>query len=90
MICGPQADFVDLGLEPDESPDGFADLAEDPCDVLVRTHVTFGHERARDRLCQLAHALLDACSLVRERELGPGVRESLRDRPGDRPLVRPP
>jgi hypothetical protein len=54
-----------------------ANLCEDACDVLVRAHVAGGHERARDRIGQLAHAALDPLALVGERELGAAVGEAL-------------
>ena len=79
---------MDEQVEP--AVEGLAGLAEDSGNVLVRAHVAFGDERARDRLGQLPHALLDSLTLERERELRPGVGEALRDRPGDRALVRDP
>ena len=68
--------------------EGVADLGEDTVDRRVVPDVELGDERARDRLRQLAHVLLDALALERERDLGAAVGETLGDRPGDRPLVR--
>ena len=55
--------------------------------LLVGADVALGHERARDRLGQVAHVLLDPLALVRERELRPAGGEPLRDRPRDRAAV---
>ena len=70
------------------STEGVGDLGEDTGDVVVRAHVALGHKRTGDALGQVAHVLLDALTLVRERDRGSLVGEALRDRPRDRPLIR--
>jgi hypothetical protein len=57
-------------------------------DVLVRTYVAGGDERAGDGLRQLPDARLDPLALVGEGELGAALGQTPRDRPGDRALVR--
>ena len=47
MICGPLADVIALGLEPDESPDGFADrmreaIGEADTPILILTDLQGG------------------------------------------------
>src|SRR5205814_5173878 len=63
------------------------DLAEHALDRGVVAHVELGDERARHALRELAHVLLDALALERERGARATVREPLGDRPRDRPLV---
>src|SRR5205823_3883870 len=67
-----------------------ADLAEDARDVIVRADVAFGDQLGVDGAREVAYALLDLLPLVRERELRTAVGKRLRDRPGDRALVRDP
>jgi hypothetical protein len=62
-------------------------LREDALEVGVGTHVALGHERARNRLGEVSHALLDPLALIGEREARALVAEALGDRPGDRALV---
>ena len=71
----------------ESSVECLADFAEDPGNVFVGADVTFRHQWAGDGLGKLADTLFDPLALIRERELGSGARESLGDRPGDRPLV---
>jgi len=61
--------------------------AERRVEALVRADVALADERARDRLREVAHGLLDALALVGERELRAAGREALGDRPGDRAPV---
>ena len=65
-----------------------AHLAEHTVDIRIGTHVALGHERARNRVGQIAHVLLDAFALVGEREFGTSLGEALRDRPRNRAPVR--
>ena len=53
----------------------------------VVAHVELRYERARDRIGELSHALLDALALERERDLRATLGEPAGDRPRDRPLV---
>ena len=63
--------------------------AKTRCHVVVRAHVALGDERARRRSRPArGRCLLDPLALVGEREPGALVGEPLRDRPGDRALVR--
>src|SRR5439155_18138975 len=57
-------------------------------DVVVRADVALDHERRVDRRAELADAGLDPLPLIGESEPGAAVCEALRDRPGDRALVR--
>jgi hypothetical protein len=77
---------VDQQVEP--AVEGRADLAEDARDVFIRADVARRDERALDLRCELANVAFDPLALVREGESGPGVGEPLRNRPGDRALVR--
>ena len=61
---------------------------EDTVEIAVGADVALAHEVAAHGLGQLPDALLDSLTLVGERELGALVVEALRDRPGDRALVR--
>jgi hypothetical protein len=74
--------------EVEPSVEYLPDLAEDPRNVVVGADVTFRHQWAGDGLGEFADTLLDPLALIRERQLGPGVGESPRDRAGDRSLVR--
>jgi hypothetical protein len=65
-----------------------ADLVEDAFHVFVGTDVALRHVRARDRLRELADALLDPLALVGERELRSALGQPLRDRPRDRATIR--
>src|SRR2546423_11345574 len=65
-------------------------LGDDASEVVVGTDVAFGHERRVDRPAELADAGLDPLPLVGECKPSAAVGQSLRDRPGDRPLVRDP
>jgi hypothetical protein len=67
---------------------GGGDLGEDAVEIGVGAHVARRHQLRPHRGRQLAHVRLDPLALEGERELGPLVREPLRDRPGDRALVR--
>ena len=70
------------------SPPNTSDnLAEDAIDARIVTNVELGDERARDRVGKLAHALLDALALERERDLCAAFRQPAGDRPRDRPFV---
>ena len=69
-------------------PNASADLAEHAGDRGVVADVELGDERARHRLGEVAHVLLDPLALEGERELGAAGGEPLRDRPRDRALVR--
>jgi hypothetical protein len=65
-----------------------ADLAEDSGNIFIGADVALRYQWTGDGLGQFSDAFLDPLVLIRERELGPGVGESLGNRPGDRPLVR--
>ena len=80
-----ERDRVDEDVEP--AAERLPDLAEHAVDVLVGAHVALDHERAVDRLGEVADALLDALALVRERDLGALVGEPAGDRPRDRAPV---
>ena len=67
-----------------------AHLPKDALDVLVGADVALGHERARDAVGEVAHALLDPLALVGERELRAALGQPPRDRPRDRALVGDP
>jgi len=64
------------------------DLVEDANDVVVGADVALRHELRVHHLGQVADGLLDPFALIGEGELGAAVRELLRNRPGDRALVR--
>jgi hypothetical protein len=63
------------------------DLFEDTVHVVVGADVARRHEQARDRVGELADALLDAIALIGECQLRAAVGETLCDRPRDRALV---
>jgi hypothetical protein len=63
-------------------------LREHAVEVVVGAHVALRHELRVHRRREVPNRLLDALALVRERELCAFGREPLRDRPGDRALVR--
>ena len=86
ILGGRERDRVDEDVEP--SSERVRDLGEDPRDVVVGAHVALGDERARHALGEVADVLLDPLALVREGDLRALVGEPLRDRPGDRALVR--
>src|SRR5439155_14139401 len=86
VVCDGEGDRVHEQVE--ATLECLADLAEDALEVLVGPYVAGGNERRGDRLRELAHALLDPLALVGEGELGASLREPVRDRPGDRALVR--
>ncbi len=69
-------------------PNASADLGEDTREVVVGADVALGDERTLDGRGEVAHVLLDALALVGERHARPLVGEALRDRPGDRALIR--
>ena len=69
-------------------PNASDDLGEDAGEVVVGADVALGDERAVDARGEIAHVLLDALALVREGDARALVGEPLRDRPGDRALVR--
>ena len=71
-------------------PNTSATSREDALDRGVVADVELGDERARDRFGELAHALLDALALERERDLRAALGEPAGDRPRDRPLVGDP
>ena len=86
ILCGGEGDRMHEDVElPVEDR---ATSREDTLDRTVVADVEFGDERARDRLRQVAHVLLDPLTLEGERDLRAAVREPPGDRPGDRPLVR--
>jgi hypothetical protein len=63
-------------------------LGHDALDIAVVTNVAGGDQRARDRIGQLADALLDPLALERERELRAFLGQAPPDRPRDRAFVR--
>ncbi len=71
-------------------PNASAGLGEDPVEVVVGADVALRHELRVDGRCEVAHRLLDALALVRERELRALGGEPLGDRPGDGALVGDP
>ena len=62
-------------------------FVEDASDRCVVANVELGHERASDRLGELADALLNVLALEGERHLRAAVGKLARDRPRDRALV---
>ena len=69
-------------------PKASADLREDTREVVVGADVALRDERTVDGRGEIADVLLDALALVGERHARPLVGEALRDRPGDRALIR--
>ena len=88
ILCRGECNGVDEDVEPPAEGVGY--LGEDAGDVLVRADVALRDQRARDSLGQVADALLDALSLVRERNLGSLVGEAVSDGPRDGALVGDP
>ena len=86
ILGGRECHRVDEDVE--ASAERVRNLGEDTGDVVVRAHVALGDERARDARGEVAHVLLDALALVGEGDRRSLVGEPLRDRPGDRALVR--
>src|SRR5215211_2966839 len=70
------------------APERLPHFGENPLHVLVGANVALGQQRARDRLGQLPHTLLDPLALISEGERGSACGQLLRDRPCDRAAVR--
>ena len=69
-------------------PNASRDLREDTREVVVGANVALRDERTVDGRGEIADVLLDALALIGERHARPLVGEALRDRPGDRALIR--
>ena len=86
ILGGGERHRVDEDVEP--TSEGVRHLREDPREIVVGADVALGDQGAVDGRREVAHVLLDAFALVRERDARALVGEPLRDRPGDRALVR--
>ena len=80
-----EGDGVDEEIE--LTAEGLPDLREHALEPFVGADVALRHERARDRLRQLADTLLDPLALVGEGEARTSASELLRDGPCDRAAI---